>query len=127
MKVSDLLALNLCEEYNEERLIELFGTGEFTSLDIANANISAGDKVFCLFRPQFMLEQDIRRLALMFLSRATETNTEDYFQLYPRIISDDINIVMYGVYDIYKIFFKKNIPLMAQSEWLLEEIIKCLQ
>ena len=112
MKVSDLLALNLCEEYNEERLIELFGTGEFTSLDIANCNISAGDRVFCLFRPQFISEENIRRLALIFLSRATESNTEDYFQLYPRIISEDINIVIHGVYDIYKIFFKKNLPLI---------------
>lgn len=127
MKVSDLLALNLCEEYNQSRLIELFGTGDFTSLDIANTNISAGDRVFCLFRPEFILEQDIRRLALEFLLRATEAGSEDYNLLYNRLIDNDINIVIRGVYDIYKIFLKNQIPLMPESEWLLGEIVKCLQ
>ena len=127
MRISDLLAMNFCKEYTEEKLRSLFGDGDFTWREIVECDIPLGHKAFCLLRPEFMRESDIRSVAMDFLTRSESEITEDYTQTLLLVGSENIRDVMSGVYKTFRLYRKQNKNLPDETEWLLSEIVKCLQ
>lgn len=127
MRVSDLLTMGFCQEYNEEKLISLFGNGDFTWREIVDCDIPVGDKAFCLLRPEFISDSDIRDLAISFLARSESENTAEHSNVLSLIQSENIRDVMSGIYKTEIIYFNQGKKLIDSSEWLLSEIVKCLQ